>query len=119
MYSLGMKDKLEIAKYLDLEHVHVCLCPAYEWAHHVGLGKCQVDDLDDPVCEECGTPNPTITCVDHGIGSYECWGQRGIHHDYQPETTCCGAGVMSPRTGEECEFPDPPEPDYSDLPEYD
>jgi hypothetical protein len=30
-------------------------------------------------------PEPSVEYVDNGIGSYEYWGAKGIHHDYDWE----------------------------------
>jgi len=57
-------------------------------------------------CSRC-KQHTAFRLVDHGIGSYEFWGERGTHHDYQWESECCEA----PPQGEV----DVPEPDYPDL----
>jgi hypothetical protein len=32
--------------------------------------------------------------VDNGIGPYEFWGSKGVHHDYCMESDCCEAAVL-------------------------
>jgi hypothetical protein len=39
----------------------------------------------------CGCEkNVTVERRDHGIGAYEYWGSRGVHHDWQDTCTECG-----------------------------
>lgn len=45
------------------------------------------------VCEGCGR-ECDIVDVDYGIGSYEYWGFRGVHHQYAPGSSCCGEEVF-------------------------
>jgi len=42
-------------------------------------------------CEE----DVDVYMVDCGIGSYEYWGARGTHHDWQPECSQCGSYMES------------------------
>jgi len=52
------------------------------------------DSYDSPViCSDCGQECSVVT-VDQGIGGYEYWGSKGVHHDYQPGSSCCGAEVI-------------------------
>lgn len=45
----------------------------------VGSGTC-------PACKkECRVINE-----DCGIGAYEYWGARGVHHDWRQFSDCCG-----------------------------
>lgn len=57
--------------------------------------KPRLDPEDAPVgiCDECGEAC-TATLQDHGIGSYEFWGARGTHHDWQVLSPCCSAEVV-------------------------
>ena len=32
--------------------------------------------------------------VDNGIGPYEYWGAKGVHHDYMLESRCCDSEVV-------------------------
>jgi hypothetical protein len=49
-------------------------------------------DQGSGICSSCGRPC-TAVMVDEGIGPYEYWGSRGVHHDYQIESDCCGAAI--------------------------
>jgi len=40
------------------------------------------------ICSNCGHLCGTIE-VDNGIGPYEFWGDRGVHHDWQTVSGCC------------------------------
>jgi hypothetical protein len=44
-------------------------------------------------CEDCKKPCVSVT-EDQGIGSYEFWGARGMHHDYVEVSPCCQAEVI-------------------------
>jgi hypothetical protein len=52
----------------------------------------ELPDVETGICTCCGQPCDVVT-VDHGIGSYEYWGARGVHHDYHPGSSCCEADV--------------------------
>ena len=43
-------------------------------------------------CYEC-QQEVDVYYVDNGIGHYEYWGARGVHHDYQPECEICGSYI--------------------------
>ena len=45
------------------------------------------------VCESCGTECSAVM-QDEGIGDYEYWGSRGVHHDWVEVSPCCGAAVV-------------------------
>jgi len=45
------------------------------------------------ICSECGNAC-TATVIDDGIGPYEFWGERGVHHDYHQVSPCCEAEVV-------------------------
>ena len=49
--------------------------------------------FDNPVCLSCGKPCEVIP-VDFGIGPYEFWGQKCVHKDIQPASSCCWAEVI-------------------------
>lgn len=52
-------------------------------------------DFEAPViCADCGRECRVIE-VDEGIGSYEYWGFKGVHHDYRPGSHCCGVEVVN------------------------
>lgn len=51
------------------------------------------DDLPRGICESCGEAC-TARVVDMGIGAYEYWGAREVHHDYQVVSPCCDAEVV-------------------------
>lgn len=44
-------------------------------------------------CCNCGK-ECYIEYVDNGIGSYEYWGQKGVHTQIDAESSCCGAEVV-------------------------
>lgn len=44
------------------------------------------------ICSACGEECSTHT-VDEGIGSFEFWGERGVHHDYHEVSKCCDSDV--------------------------
>ena len=44
------------------------------------------------ICSDCGHSCEVVT-VDNGIGPYEFWGDRGVHHDYAAGSDCCGEPV--------------------------
>ena len=50
-------------------------------------------DLPSGICDACGE-SCTATMIDFGIGAYEFWGARGVHHDYSPVSPCCEAEVV-------------------------
>lgn len=45
------------------------------------------------ICNNCG-----MACEaeiqDQGIGPYEFWGSRGVHHDWVEASPCCSASVV-------------------------
>ena len=45
------------------------------------------------ICSDCGH-ECDVVLVDHGIGGYEYWGAKGVHHDYAPGSDCCGEDVV-------------------------
>lgn len=45
------------------------------------------------ICDCCGHLAEETT-VDMGIGAYEFWGARGVHHDYQTVSRCCEAEIV-------------------------
>lgn len=51
------------------------------------------EDMADGICSDCGRAC-TATMVDFGIGPYEFWGDRGVHHDYHAASPCCEAEVV-------------------------
>ena len=51
------------------------------------------DDVPDGYCDDCGLPCFGVK-VDEGIGPYEYWGQRGVHHDYVFKSHCCSAEIL-------------------------
>jgi len=51
------------------------------------------DDMPSGICDSCGEPC-TATVVDNGIGPYEFWGSRGVHHEYATVSPCCEAEVV-------------------------
>ena len=46
------------------------------------------------ICASCGRECEEETS-DEGIGPYEFWGSRGVHHDYQQVSSCCGEAVYA------------------------
>lgn len=51
------------------------------------------DDMPEGICDRCGD-FVTATVVDEGIGPYEFWGDKGVHHDYVTCSPCCNAEVV-------------------------
>ena len=45
------------------------------------------------ICDCCGHEAEPVK-VDMGIGPYEFWGARGVHHDYQTVTKCCEVNAV-------------------------
>ena len=75
-----------------------CHCAAYPFPHRNWGGACRTGPRE-MVCAACGLPADTRP-VDHGIGSYEFWGDRGFHEDWYYDTTCCEA-ALTPNTAKE------------------
>lgn len=50
-------------------------------------------DLPSGICSGCGE-ECTATVVDEGIGPYEAWGVKGVHHDYCVCSPCCNEEVV-------------------------
>lgn len=57
-------------------------------------------DTDRYICSGCEEPC-LIKMQDEGIGAYEYWGIRGVHHDYVPVSECCGDDIIDQFTGRE------------------
>lgn len=51
------------------------------------------EDMAEGICADCGHAC-RATVIDNGIGAYEFWGARGVHHDYQQASPCCEAEVV-------------------------
>lgn len=51
------------------------------------------EDMPHGICDSCGD-SCSATMQDMGIGSYEFWGSRGVHHDWQALSPCCSANVV-------------------------
>lgn len=51
------------------------------------------DELPEGICEGCGN-FCQATVVDMGIGPYEFWGERGVHHDYHDLSPCCHRSLV-------------------------
>lgn len=51
------------------------------------------EDLPHGICDECGEECTAIV-TDMGIGSYEYWGAKGVHHDWAVVSPCCEAEVV-------------------------
>lgn len=66
-----------------------CNCPAYKFPHRFGGGACSGAQ---EICMSCGDECREAR-VDFGIGPYEYWGDRGVHHDYANVSDCCEAEV--------------------------
>lgn len=45
-------------------------------------------------CEDCQQPCHGKT-VDEGIGAYEFWGSKEVHHDYRVRSNCCEALILN------------------------
>lgn len=60
--------------------------------HDFSLADLCDDDGVSGICESCGMPCDSKT-VDDGIGPYEYWGAKGVHHDYYQASDCCGAEI--------------------------
>lgn len=66
-----------------------CTCKAYPFPHRLGGGECNREEVSGPYCRDCGSND--VRMVDNGIGPFEYWGSRGVHHDWQPECHICGS----------------------------
>lgn len=77
-----------------------CRCPAYEFPHRKGSGRCHVKFLDEPICS-CCLENCEVIRVDYGIGPYEFWGHRRVHHDWGAGSACCKEPLIDPKTGKD------------------
>jgi len=51
------------------------------------------EDMPSGICSDCGDAC-TAVVRDFGIRSYEFWGARGTHHDYQQVSPCCEAEIV-------------------------
>ena len=47
----------------------------------------------DGWCDNCGEPCVGVW-IDEGIGPYEYWGTRGVHHDWTVASDCCKATIL-------------------------
>ena len=56
----------------------------------------------DGVCEACGEKCTSVT-QDDGIGPFEYWGSKGVHHEYVEVSPCCQAEVIDEPELEEVE----------------
>ena len=45
------------------------------------------------LCVFCGGPCQAVS-VDNGIGAYEYWGSKEVHHDWTVGSSCCGGDVV-------------------------
>ncbi len=64
-------------------------CERYAGCH----GEPDDDDQVTGWCECCGAECYGVA-VDNGIGSYEYWGSKGVHHQIDCESNCCNAKVL-------------------------
>jgi hypothetical protein len=55
------------------------------------------DSLPYGICDSCGE-YCQATVVDEGIGPYEYWGSKGVHHQYVTCSPCCNAEVVEGET---------------------
>lgn len=51
------------------------------------------EETPEGYCDDCALPCYGVL-VDEGIGAYEFWGQRGVHHDYVYKSNCCNAEIL-------------------------
>jgi hypothetical protein len=51
------------------------------------------EDMPEGICDSCGE-GCTATVIDEGIGPYEYWGSKGVHHAYATVSPCCNAEVV-------------------------
>lgn len=60
------------------------------------------DDDSSPTEGWCAHCNKECigVAVDNGIGSYEYWGSKGVHHQIDIESNCCNAQVLDYDPGE-------------------
>lgn len=65
----------------------------HDYERHGGYSLGDDDETIEGWCECCGQACHGIT-VDNGIGSYEYWGSKGTHHQYDIESSCCNATVL-------------------------
>lgn len=71
----------------------VCHCKAYPFPHRMGSGKCWAFE-SGPFCGSCGEPC-TARIIDQGIGSYECWGEKGFDSRKVLASDCCKAELYA------------------------
>jgi len=71
----------------------VCRCPSYPFPHRSGGGKCKGSLAT--FCSLCNQPVEVCDLIelDMGIGPYEFWGYRGVHHDRAIVTSCCESPI--------------------------
>ena len=50
-------------------------------------------ELQTGWCSECHEECFYKT-IDQGLGPYEYWGYKGVHHDYVEASSCCEAEVL-------------------------
>lgn len=59
------------------------------------------DTPDSAYCTACGEECIPIT-IDEGIGSYEYWGSKAVHHDLQRVSPCCHAPTVDAPLADRC-----------------
>jgi len=69
-------------------------------------------DPTDKLCSGCFSI-AAAEKSDFGIGPYEFWGSREVHHDWQNASKCCAQDFVD-KYGRPTESPEPSEPDYDD-----
>lgn len=85
-----------------MTHIDFCNCGAYPIPHPLGIGQCQVETSDRPVCSSCGE-NCALAAEDFGIGPYEAWGRKGVDTNIQTVSQCCSAEPINASTGKSWE----------------
>lgn len=73
--------------------------PEPEWEHDDYLDD---DEHYDPADDEevitgwcsCCQKECKGKTIDEGIGHYEFWGEKGIHHDYVTVSDCCEEEIL-------------------------
>jgi len=68
-----------------------CHCPAYNFPHRFGGGKC-VGEESAPKCTNCGKECSIYESTEST--PYEFWGERGYHTEHYSGSDCCDADIF-------------------------
>ena len=68
----------------------------------MGRGYHHEDAHYSGYCRECGKYVAATVTIDVGIGPYEFWGDRGVHHDYREACPYCDNDAVDEMAGQPC-----------------